>query len=163
MVFITLVVFFVVYFLFRDGDYFLASVHANAFFVTPLYALFALYITYRVRGRCSSFPLLQSFGIPFLTLCIGGILSLGVIFLFFNFWGQDAVDILQEGMVRNWFERYKTKMVREHGLLAYEGRVAAIHSGNFFNPWVFLIYSLLCISYYFVLSVLIGLFFRKPG
>lgn len=161
LAFITLVVFFVVYFLFRNGDYFLVSVHVNAFVIKPLYALFAVLITYRASGRYSEFPLLQSFGIPFLTLCIGCILSLGLIFLFFNFWDQDAVDLLKEGVVRNWFERYKAEMVREYGLLAYEGRVAAIHAGNLFNHWIFLIYFLLCALYYFVLSVLIGLFFRK--
>lgn len=161
LAFITLIIFFSVYYLFKEDDYFMASIRANAFVITPLYAAFAVCITYWASKKYSGFPLSESFSLPFLTLCIGGISSLGLIFLFFNFWGQEGAQLLKEGMIRNWFERYKTEMVQEYGLSAYERRVTIINSSKLFNSWFFLLYLLLCGLYYFILSVLIALFFRK--
>ncbi|XOD69173.1 MAG: DUF4199 domain-containing protein [Flavobacteriales bacterium AspAUS03] len=158
---ITIIIFLCVYFPFRDGDYFMTSIRVNAFIITPLYAVFAVYIVYRERKKRSNFSLLQSFSLPFLTLWIGGILSLVLIFLFFNLWGWEDAKFLKEGIICNWFEQHRAEMIQEYGLLAYEERIAAIRTSNLFNFWTFLICSLFCTLYYFVLSVLIGFFFRK--
>lgn len=126
-----------------------------------LYAIFAVMVAYSQSKKHKELTLLQSFGSPFATLCLGGVLSLLVVFLFFNYLNPQAQELLKKGIISNWFERNKIEMIQAHGVRAYEQRVENIKKGCIFNIWIFLVCSIFCFFYYFMLSLLIGLFFRR--
>ncbi|WP_103327630.1 DUF4199 domain-containing protein [Bacteroidetes bacterium endosymbiont of Geopemphigus sp.] len=161
LAFMSILIFLVTYAFFKQADYFYSSVLSSAFIMPLLYAIFAVMVAYVQSTKHQELSLLQSFGWPFLTLCTGGILSLAAIFLFFNFIDPQAENLLKKGIFSYWFERNKAEMVQTYGLQAYKQRVKAIDRNTLFNIWSFFLYVIFCFFYYFVLSLLIGLFFRK--
>lgn len=158
---LSVLIFLVVYVFFKQANYFYASVLSNAFIMPLLYAIFAVMIAYIQSKKHQELSLLQSFGWPFLTLCTGGVLSLAAIFLFFNFIDPQAENLLKKGIFSYWFESNKVEMVQTYGLPAYNQRIKAIERNTLFSIWSFLFCAIFCFFYYFVLSILIGLFFRK--
>ena len=133
----------------------------SSFIFVPLYALVAIYQIYTYSKKNKEVHLIKSFGIPFLTLFIGGFFSLWILFLFFNYIDIEASHAIKNAIIKKWFEQNKKEMILEYGSQAYENRVRLIKKGNIFGLYSFFIFSFFLNLYYFILSILIGLFFRK--
>ncbi|WP_374444551.1 DUF4199 domain-containing protein [Epilithonimonas sp.] len=89
----TMLVFFVVYYFFADAGYFDTSMKVNAFGMTFLYVLGAFLSVLWLRGNGRiTYP--QAFKQSFLTLIVGGFLSIMSIFAFLNFADTEARDML---------------------------------------------------------------------
>lgn len=90
---VTMLIFFVVYYFFADANYFDTSMKVNAFGMTFLYVLGAFLSVLWFRGNSRiTYP--QAFKQSFLTLIVGGFLSIMSIFAFLNFADTEARDML---------------------------------------------------------------------
>ena len=89
----TMLVFFVVYYFFADANYFDTSMKVNAFGMTFLYVLAGFLSVLWLRGNNKiTYP--QAFKQCFVTLFVGGGLSMLAIFAFLNYVDTDARDML---------------------------------------------------------------------
>lgn len=100
--FATIVLFLLLYFIFStngnisEADYFNYSSVINCFVMPGLYAGIGFYSAYS-RAKLHLLTFSQGFKYAFLPQFIGGLLSLGFIFIFFNTVGSWAEDSLQRG------------------------------------------------------------------
>jgi hypothetical protein len=110
---ITLVLFFALYFYFSlNGtvsvqDYYTYSFFICSFIVLPLYAIFCFFtilnlskkkaINHQSRDELMTFK--EGFKVGFYTIFFAGAISLIVIFVFFNTYGEWAQDSLKQGLL----------------------------------------------------------------
>lgn len=88
---ITMLAFFVVYYFFANASYYSTSMKVNAFGMPFLYAVGGFLSVYWYRGAGKiTYP--QAFKQAFVTLFIGGFLSVMSIFAFLNYVDTDARD-----------------------------------------------------------------------
>lgn len=90
---ITMLLFFGVYYFFANANYWDTSMKINAFGLTFIYGITAFISTYRLRkGTRITYP--QAFKQSFVTLFVGGFLSMASMFLFLNYVDTSARDLL---------------------------------------------------------------------
>lgn len=96
---VTMLVFFIVYYFFANANYWSISMQVNAFGMTFLYVLAGFASTYWLRqGTKITYP--QAFKQTFLTLFVGGLLSVLSIFTFLNYVDTDARDLLNHQYIQ---------------------------------------------------------------
>lgn len=110
--FTTMLIFFVVYYFFANANYWDTSMSVNAFGMTFLYAFGGFLSVLWLRGNGKiSYP--QAFKQSFVTLFVGGFLSILSIFAFLNYGDTDARDLLNHQYIqtelKNLDEAYKQK------------------------------------------------------
>ncbi|QIY83264.1 DUF4199 domain-containing protein [Chryseobacterium sp. NEB161] len=115
----TMLVFFVVYYFFADANYFDTSMKVNAFGMTFLYVLGGFLSVLWLRGNGKiTYP--QAFKQSFVTLFVGGLLSVLSIFAFLNYGDTDARDLLNHQYIQtelnNLDEAYAQKKVEASNL-----------------------------------------------
>lgn len=115
----TMLVFFVVYYFFADASYFDTSMKVNAFGMTFLYVLGGFLSVLWLRGNNKiTYP--QAFKQCFLTLFVGGFLSIMSIFAFLNYVDTDARDMLSHQYIQtelnNLDEAYQQKKLEAANL-----------------------------------------------
>lgn len=90
---ITMLLFFGVYYFFANANYWDTSMKINAFGLTFIYGITAFISTYWLRkGTRITYP--QAFKQSFVTLFVGGFLSMASMFLFLNYVDTSARDLL---------------------------------------------------------------------
>lgn len=161
--FITMSIYIITYIIYKNkNDLFIKFVNINSFIIIPLYSIYSLIFTFLIsKKKKRNLILLESFCIPFLILFIGGMLSLIFIFLFFNFFDTNLLYKIKLGIINNWFKRYELDIINNYGIVKYKEKLLSISKGNIFNIWMFLICFFIFTMYYFIISVLIGLFFKN--
>lgn len=96
---ITMLTFFIVYYFFANANYWNTTMQVNAFGMTFLYVFAGFASTYWLRqGTRITYP--QAFKQTFVTLFVGGILSMFSIFAFLNYADTDARDMLNHQYVQ---------------------------------------------------------------
>ncbi|MCT3959419.1 DUF4199 domain-containing protein [Elizabethkingia anophelis] len=96
---ITMLAFFVVYYFFANADYYSSTMKVNAFGMPFLYAVGGFLSVYWYRGAGKiTYP--QAFKQAFVTLFIGGFLSVMSIFAFLNYVDTDARDLLNHQYIQ---------------------------------------------------------------
>lgn len=111
---VTMFVFFVVYYFFASASYYDISMMVNAFGMTFLYALGGFMAVLWLRGNDKiTYP--QAFKQSFLTMFIGGFLSVLSIFAFLNYGDTEARDMLNHQYIqtelKNLDEAYDQKKI----------------------------------------------------
>ena len=115
----TMLVFFTVYYFFANANYWNTTMQVNAFGMTFLYVLVGFLAVLWLRGNGKiTYP--QAFKQCFLTLFVGGLLSVLSIFAFLNYVDTDARDLLNHQYIQtelnNLDEAYKQKKLEAANL-----------------------------------------------
>jgi len=105
----TMLIFFVVYFLFSGVEYFDTSLKVNAFVLPIFYALTAFW-SVKSRWNTHRMGFREAFKRAFVPMFVGGILSIVSIFSFLNFIDRDAKDLLNYQYV----QRQKSELDKEY-------------------------------------------------
>ena len=160
---VTLLLFFLLYFLFSttgtisEVDYFNYSALINCFLIPALYAGFGFYNAYTfAKIRPLTFG--QAWKLTFLPMFIGGLLSLGAIFIFFNTEGAWAEDSLQRGWYELMTANPNPDFMEKNGEFVKQMTKAEI---NMFTLKVFLISFSAIIFFYFLISTIFAVFLRN--
>lgn len=108
----TMLVFFIVYYFFADANYWNTTMKVNAFGMTFLYVFGGFISVLWLRGKDRiTYP--QAFKQSFVTLFVGGFLSILSIFAFLNYIDTDARDMLSHQYIQteldNLDEAYQKK------------------------------------------------------
>jgi len=172
----TMLIFFVVYFLFSGVEYFDTSLKVNAFVLPIFYALVAFW---SVKSRWNKYRMgfREAFKRAFVPMFVGGILSIVSIFSFLNFIDTDAKDLLNYQYV----QRQKSELDKEYlsakkilkhqkdideleqkyqeGLQRFDPKT--IKGKDMLTASHFSGYFAAILIFYVVLSVFFGAFFRK--
>lgn len=174
----TMVLFFLVYYFFADANYFLTTVKVNAFILPFLYTVGAFLAIWKIRKlRVLSFG--AAFKQSFVSLFIGGFLSMLTIFSFLNYMDIGARDLLNYQFVttqvtnmdnafndkKNKPEEFKTpqeyKEFQQNYLRSRAGMEYALktHKNYFSLKWMSGIFGVIVLFYLF-LSVILGGFLK---
>ncbi len=161
--FITILLFFLLIFLFStqgritDAEFFNYSALINCFVFPGLYAGFGFYSAYTVaKQRIISFR--QAWQLSFVPMFIGGLLSLGAIFLFFNTSGNWAEDSLQRGWYDLMTSNPNPEFMEKNGEFVKNMTDLKI---NMFTSKVFFLAFSVIIFFYFLISSIFAVFFKN--
>src|SRR5690554_580105 len=151
---ITLLLFFLLLFLFStqgkitEAQYFNYSVLLSCFALPLLYSFFGFYSVYtEARQRALGFR--NIWRLVFLPMFIGGLLSLSVIFIFFNTTGKWAEDSLQRGWYELMTENPNPEFMEKNGELL---RAMTDLNTNMFSWKVFFLSFSAILFFYFLIS-----------
>ncbi len=161
--FITIVIFFVLYFLFStrgsisDADYFNYSAYLNCFVMPILYAGTGFFCIYQ-GAKVQPLTFGQGWKMAFLPQFIGGLLSLSFIFIFFNTTGSWAEDSLQRG----WYD-LMTANPNPEFMEKNEEMVKAMTNSdiNMFTWKTFFISFSVILFFYFLISSIFAIFLKN--
>ncbi|WP_027376269.1 DUF4199 family protein [Kaistella palustris] len=175
--FATMLIFFAMYFLGMNTDYFNNSLLINAFLLPAVYLAGAYYSVYTVKKTGVPMAFTDVFGRAFKPMFVGGILSVMTMFLFLNFADTAAKDLLNY----QYIERQKTELTNEYtkakaGMKKdeekkeldrnYENRLRSfspemIKGKDMFSFRQFTYYFGAIMVFYVILSVFFASFFRS--
>jgi len=161
--FVTIVLFFALYFAFSlrgtisDADYFNYSASINCFVMPALYAGFGFYTIF-CGAKIQPLTFGQGWKLAFLPQFIGGLLSLAFIFIFFNTAGSWAEDSLQRG----WYDLMTANPNPEFMEKNSETIKAMANSEtNMFTWKTFLISFSVILFFYFLISSIFAVFLKN--
>lgn len=90
---ISMLAFFIVYTFFFNQSYYITSIRANAFVMPFVFALAGFFAAFIRKKEIGILSFQEGFKQSFLSMFIGGILSLGFVFVFFNYVDTDAKEV----------------------------------------------------------------------
>lgn len=175
----TILTFFIVYYLFANVYYFEISLKINAFFLPILYVGTALWsvISYWRNHRIATFK--EVFKRSFVPMFVGGIFSIFSIFVFLNFVDTDAKKLLNYQYV----QRHKSELDSEYQKAKkilknqediddldkkYQERLQsfspkAVKNIDMLTAKWFSGYFAVILLFYMIISLFLGTFFRSKS
>lgn len=160
---ITLLLFFGLFIVFSiqgkmsEADYFNYSALANCFVMPALYAGFGLYSSYS-SAKIQPLTFTQAWKLTFSPMFIGGLLSLGIIFIFFNTAGSWAEDSLQRGWYELMTANPNPEFMEKNGEFVTGMTDLSI---NMFTWKVFLLSFSAILFFYFLISSIFAVFLKN--
>ena len=169
---ITLVLFFGLYIAFSTNggisakDYYKYSMQICCFVLVPLFALFSFFtildVSRRKAKKAKTFEELmtfkEGFKVGFYTSFIAGVVSLAVIFIFFNTAGEWAQDALRNGIL----ETFASNMDPEQAKIIEQSRKEPeIMKVNLFSIKYFFGLLSMLLSFYMIMSAIFAQFLKK--
>lgn len=160
---ISLAVFFILYFAFStqgsisEVQYFNYSALINCFLMPALYAIGGFYNSYSF-AKIQPLSFGQAWKLTFLPMFIGGIISLGAIFIFFNTTGSWAEDSLQRGWYELMTANPNPDFMEKNGEFVENMNNLDV---NMFTTKVFLISFSAIIFFYFLISSIFAVFLKN--
>lgn len=178
MIFIAIMAaFFITNIFFRDVNYYRNSMTLNAFLLPFIFAIGA-YLSVTAYSRWKkTLSFKEAYGRAFMPMFIGGLLSIGTIFLYINFVDKDTKDLLNH----QYIESFRTSLEDEYQKATKvfklgseemndvekkyaEGKVRLAEkekkNEDMFSPIYFLyVFAGYC-AYFLILSLFFGSFFR---
>lgn len=163
LAFVTLVLFFGLFIVFStqgkmsEAQYFNYSALANCFLMPIVYAGFGFYNVY-TSAKVQPLTFSQAWKKTFLPMFIGGLLSLGAIFIFFNTSGSWAEDSLQRGWLDLILANPNPEFMEKNGEIV-QGMEDL--SNNMFSGRVFLLSFSTILFFYFLISTIFAIFIKN--
>ncbi|HUH35914.1 MAG TPA: DUF4199 domain-containing protein [Moheibacter sp.] len=160
---VTMALFFLLFYYFStkgsvsESDYFNYSAMISCFVLPALYAGMAFYTVFSTaRKQVLEFG--QAWRMSFLTMFIGGFLSLGSIFIFFNTIGSWAEDSLQRGWYDLMTANPNPEFMEKNEAIVQQMFDSSI---NMFTLKVFFISFAVVLFYYLMISFIFATFFKN--
>lgn len=160
---ITMALFFLLFFLFStkgnisESDYFNYSAMVSCFVLPALYAGMAFYTIF-ITAKKQILAFGQAWRMSFLTMFIGGFLSLASIFIFFNTIGSWAEDSLQRGWYDLMTANPNPEFMEKNEAIVQQMFDTSI---NMFTLKVFFISFAIVLFYYLMISFIFATFFKN--
>ncbi|MCP2038576.1 DUF4199 family protein [Chryseobacterium sp. HSC-36S06] len=174
---VTMILFFAMYFLGMNVDYFNNSVLLNAFLLPAVYVAGAYLSVNSAKKMGEPMGFQAVFGRSFKPMFVGGFLSILTMFLFLNFVDKGAKDLLnfqyierQKTELTNEYEKAKSTMVKDEEKAEleknYQNRLKSfspemIKDKDMFSFRQFTYYFGAIMVFYVILSVFFASFFRS--
>lgn len=163
----TMALFFLLFYLFStrgsisDADYFNYSALICSFILPPLYAGVAFYGVY-TSAKIKVLNFQEALRLSFIPMFVGGLISLGAIFTFFNTTGSWAEDSLQRGLVELRYSGIDEETWKEEGeKIEMEKAIISDLDYNLFDGKNFFIYFSMILFYYLMVSLLFAQLFKN--
>lgn len=169
---ITLVLFFGLYVAYSTNgtitskDYYVYSIWICCFVLVPLYACFSFFTVLKVsKEKAKKAKVMQDlmtfkegFKIGFYTMLLGGVVSLAVIFIFFNTAGVLAQDALKNGILDTFMSNMDPAQAEELEKARKEPEIMKV---NLFSIKYFFGFLSLLLSFYMAFSAMFAQFLKK--
>lgn len=140
-----------------DAEFFNYSAMINCFVLPGLYAGMGFYSIFKVaKQRTLSFR--QAWQLSFVPMFLGGLLSLGTIFIFFNTSGNWVEDSLQRGWYDLMTSNPNPEFMEKNGEFVTAMTDLKI---NMFTWKVFFLSFSVIIFFYFLISSIFAVFFKN--
>jgi hypothetical protein len=160
---LTIAIFLILYFLFStqgnisELQYFNYSALINCFLLPALYAIVGFYNSYSF-AKIQPLSFGQAWKLTFLPMFMGGLISLGFIFIFYNTTGAWAEDSLQRGWYELMTANPNPDFMEKNGELVENMNNLEF---NMFTTKVFLISFSAIIFFYFLISSIFAVFLKN--
>lgn len=160
---VTMILFFGLLFLFStqgsmtEAQYFNYSILISCFLLPVLYAGVGFYNIY-LSAKVEPLGHRQIWKLAFLPMVMGGLLSLGTIFIFFNTSGEWAEDSLQRGWYDLMTSNPNPDFMEKNGELV---KAMTDLNINMFTTKIFFISFSLILFFYFLISFIFAIFLKN--
>lgn len=163
LAFLTIAIFLTLYFLFStqgtisEVQYFNYSALINCFLLPAIYAIGGFYNSYSF-AKIQPLSFGQAWKLTFLPMFIGGLISLGFIFIFFNTTGAWVEDSLQRGWYELMTANPNPDFMEKNGEFVENMNDLSI---NMFTTKVFFLSFSAIIFFYFLISSIFAVFLKN--
>ncbi|TWP22702.1 DUF4199 domain-containing protein [Apibacter muscae] len=167
--FLTLVLFFLVYFLFIGQSYYILSLRVNFFILPALYTLIAVILLYK-KTSIQKLSFADCFTTSFSTMFIGGTVSFIIISLFLNYVDKGANEIFGHQLYTTWREgldqefsmlvKPSSEDIQKYHQYQKLLNWMITEEKYFFNLRMTVIILGMLYTFYLIISVFLSMFFR---